>query len=124
MSGNQTGAADPLGAVKGFLAAAKDQDLQAMGGIFGDAEGAARDRIPRQELEQRELFMVRCLRHDRYDIVANAPSAGGGQTIAVNLSFKELTRSTSFAVVQGPERRWYVQKFEPSTLQDICVRRT
>jgi hypothetical protein len=68
--------------------------------------------------------MVRCLRHDRYDIVGDAPSAGGGRAIAVSLAFKELTRSTSFAVVQGPERRWYVQKFEPSTLQDICVRRT
>src|SRR5579871_5767386 len=33
-NGSQTGAADPVGAVRGFLAAAKQQDLQAMSGLW------------------------------------------------------------------------------------------
>ena len=41
------GAADPVSAVRGFLAAAKEPDLQAMGVLWGDSQGPARDAIRR-----------------------------------------------------------------------------
>lgn len=122
-SGTYTGAPDAVGALRGFLAAAKEPDLQAMGVLFGDSEGPARERLSREELEKRELIMVRCLRHDRYDIVGDAPSPGGGRNFVVNLSYKELSRSSAFQVVMGPANRWYVQKFDPLALGDICARK-
>lgn len=120
---NRTGAADAVAALRGFLAAAKEPDLQAMGVLFGDSQGPARDGLPRDELEKRELIMVKCLRHDRYDIAGDAPAPGGGRNFVVNLAFKELTRSSNFQVVQGPANRWYVQKFDLAALNDICSRR-
>jgi len=59
---SSVGAPDAVSAVRGFLAAAKGPDLQAMGTLFGGAEGPVR---PSEELEKREVIMARCLRHDR-----------------------------------------------------------
>ena len=120
---NATGAADAQAAVRGFMAAAKNQDLQAMGAIFGDSYGSARERIPREELEKRELIMMCYLRHDRYALLGDAPAPGGGRAVAVSVTFKELTRSTNFNVVRGPENRWYVKEFDINALQDICSRK-
>jgi len=121
--GSGSGAPDPVSAVRGFLDAAKEPDLQAMSVLFGDTQGAARDGLPREELEKRELIMVRCLRHDRYNIVRDAPAPGGGRTYSVSIEYKELTRSANFQVVRGPSSRWYVQKFDLGALNDICTHR-
>jgi len=114
------GAPDALGAVRGFLAAAKGSDLQKMGTLFGDVQGPARQS---EELEKREVIMARCLRHDSYDVVTDAPNPGGGRNFVINLNFHELSRSANFQVVMGPERRWFVQSFDPAALSDICSRR-
>src|SRR4051812_18388111 len=81
--GNQTGAADAGAALRAFLAAAKAQDLQGIGAVWGDKDGTSRDRIPREEAERRELIMASCLKHDSYQVVADAPTTGGGRTFAV-----------------------------------------
>jgi hypothetical protein len=122
--GNQAGAPDAVTAVRGFLAAAKEPDLQAMGVLFGNAQGPARDMLAREDLEKREVIMARCLRHDRYDIVGDAPNPGGGRNFVVNLVYRDVSRSSNFEVVMGPSNRWYVQKFDPASLNDICARRT
>jgi len=121
--GSGSGAPDPVSAVRGFLDAAKEPDLQAMSVLFGDTQGAARDGLPREELEKRELIMVRCLRHDRYDVVRDTPAPGGGRTFSVNINYRGLSRSSNFQVVRGPSNRWYVQKFDLGALNDICTHR-
>ena len=120
-TGNATGGADAQGAVRAFMAAAKQQDLQALGGVWGNASGPARDAISREELEKRELIMMKCLRHDRYDIAGDAPNPGGSRAMVVNLTYKDLSRSTNFVVVRGPSNRWYVEKFDLDPLQGICL---
>jgi hypothetical protein len=122
-NGAAGGAPDAVSAVRGFLAAAKEPDLQTMGRLFGGTQGPAGESLPREELEKREVIMARCLRHDTYDIVGDAPNPGGGRNFVVNLNFHDLSRSSNFQVVMGPERRWYVQSFDPSALNDICSRR-
>jgi hypothetical protein len=122
-SGNATGGQDAQAAVRGFMTAAKNQDLQAMGALFGDTYGAARERIGRDELEKRELIMMCYLRHDRYDLLGEAPAPGGGRAVAVSVTYKDITRSTNFDVVRGPESRWYVKSFDINSLQDICSRK-
>ncbi len=123
LSGNQTGAVDPAGAIRGFLTAAKAQDLQAMSAIWGTAEGPARDHMDRAYLEKTELIMVCYLKHDRYDIVGDAPNPGGTRAAVVNLTLGNLTRSTTFELVQGPASRWYVQSFDMQKLQEFCAKR-
>ena len=120
-TGNATGGADALGAIRAFMAAAKQQDLQALGGVWGNANGPARDAISREELEKRELIMMRCLRHDRYDIAGEAPNPGGSRAMVVNLTYRDVSRSTNFVVVRGPANRWYVEKFDLDPLQGICL---
>ena len=116
------GAADAQGAVRGFMAAAKQTDLQALGSLWGDKEGPARDRYPRDELEKRGIIMTRCLRHDSYDIVGDAPAVGGARAMVINLRLGDLSRSAEFLVVRGPSQRWYVQDVVNmmARLQDIC----
>jgi hypothetical protein len=120
-NGALTGAADAPSAVRTFMGAAKQQDLQALGGIWGDANGPARDAISREELEKRELIMLKCLRHDRYDIVGDAPSAGGSRVLVVALTYKGISQSTNFTTIRGPANRWYVEKFDLEPLQKICA---
>jgi hypothetical protein len=123
LNGNQTGAADPQAAVDGFLAAVKSQDLQAMGAIWGGPDGPARDLMPRDELEKRELIMACYLKHDHYAVLGDAPNPGGSRAFAVSVSYKDLTRTTTFQVVQGPARRWYVNTVDVLKLSDICARK-
>jgi hypothetical protein len=123
LSGSQTGAPNAQAAVDGFLAAVKTQDLQAMGALWGGPDGPARDLMPREELEKRELIMTCYLKHDHYDIVGDAPNPGGSRAFVVSVSYKDLTRSTTVQVVQGPAQRWYVETVDVLKLTDICARK-
>jgi hypothetical protein len=120
-SSGLTGAPDATAAVRTFMSAANLQDLQALGGIWGDVNGPARDAISREELEKRELIMLKCLRHDRYDIVGDAPSSGGSRTMAVSVTYRDVSTSSNFTVVRGPANRWYVQNVDLDSLQKICA---
>jgi hypothetical protein len=122
-SGNQVGAADPASAVRSFLAAVKQQDLQAMSNLWGGPNGLARDQLGRQELEKRELIMMCYLKHDRADILGDAPDPTGGRVLAVRLGLGQLSQSTNFHLVQGPESRWYVESFDIQQLQQFCAKR-
>jgi hypothetical protein len=117
-----TGAADHVSAVRGFMAAVKQTDLQALGSFWGNKDGPARESLPRDELEKRGIIMARCLRHDTYEIIGDAPSAGGARAIVVNLRLGDLSRSADFVVVRGPSQRWYVQDITNmmQRLQEIC----
>lgn len=122
-AGNQTGAADPSSALRGFMAAAKAPDLQAMSAFWGDPEGSARDRMPHEQLEQRELIMASCLKYDNYDVVGDAPAQGGGRTFAVLLAKPGKSATVNFDVVRARDGRWYVQQFDITKLMaDYCRR--
>jgi len=123
LSGSETGAPDAISAIRGFLTAAKQTDLQAMGALWGSAQGPARDQVPREELEKREFVMMCYLKHDRYDVLGDAPNPGGTRAVIVNLTLGPITRSTNFEVVRGPNNRWYVQNVDIKSLQDLCARR-
>ena len=124
VSGSQTGGADAMAAIRGFLTAAKQQDIQSLGIFWGDAQGPARDRMERTEAEKRELIMVCYLKHDRYEIAGDAPNPGGTRAVVVNLTLGPLTRSANFQVVQGPGSRWYVSDVDLKALQDFCARKS
>jgi hypothetical protein len=117
------GATSPRAAVASFLAAARNEDLQAMASVWGTASGPARNTIPREELEKRELIMMCYLRHDRYNLIADTESTAGQRRIEAQLEKGTLSRTTAFTVVPAPDGRWYVQAFEMEALRDFCAKR-
>jgi hypothetical protein len=117
------GATSARAAVAGFLAAARNEDLQAMAVHWGTAAGPARNTIQRDELEKRELIMICFLRHDRYQLVSDTESTGGHRRIQVELEKGMLIRTTAFIVVPAHDGRWYVQSFDMEAVRQFCAKR-
>jgi hypothetical protein len=113
-----TGAATPRAAVERFVAAARMQDVQAVGAVFGDEKGPMRDHTDRQQMEQRSIIMLTCLRHDKAVISNPVPEMGGRQTATVEFTQGKLTGSTQFTVARGPGNRWYVFAFDITAMQN------
>ena len=109
------------------MAAAKSQDLQEMGLVWGTSSGpelkekeTAEERNTR---EQREIILFCFLKHDSYRVLGEAPATNGERVMAVELKFKGLTRPTNFTVTRGPPERWYVRQFDIEALRDICAQK-
>jgi hypothetical protein len=64
--------------------------------------------------------MARCLRHDRYDVIGDAPAVGGGRTFAISMSRPGKSATTNVDVVPAGDHRWYVQKVDLDKLSDYC----
>jgi hypothetical protein len=116
-----TGGPDATSAVRGFMAAAKVQSMQSLSIWWGDSEGATRDLIARDELEKRELIMLRCLKHDRYEVVGDALGTGGTRDVIVAVKYHDSENTTHLTVVAGPHSRWYVQNVDLKPLQSVCI---
>jgi hypothetical protein len=120
---NVAGGATAREAVQKFMAAAKAQDLQAMSTVWGTSAGPARGTMGQQEIEQREVIMMGCLKHDSYRVTSEGPAANRERIVGVEVRFKELTRPTNFYTTPGPSNRWFVRTFDLESLRDICVRK-
>lgn len=118
--GQLTGAAAPRLAVEQFMAAARSQDLQAFSAIWGSEKGSARDVVPREQLEKRELTMMCYLTHDKFDITSESTPKVTEHDFNVSLSRGSTTRDTKVTVVQGPSERWYVLDVQLEPLQALC----
>jgi hypothetical protein len=117
------GAPTPREAVDRFMAAAKTQDLQAMSLVWGTNAGPTIETMAKEERDQREIIMMCSLKHDSYRIMGEAPSTDGDRVIAMEVKFKDLTRSTSFKATRAQSNRWFVLKFDNDALRDICARK-
>ena len=115
------GASTPREAIERFLGTAKAQDYEGMSLVFGSAKGPARGTVEKVELEKREFILMRCLRHDRFQIGSETQTASGDKVLGVQLWFKDLTATSNFTVVEGPTKRWYVQEFRYEDFQSICT---
>jgi hypothetical protein len=122
---NAPGAATPRAAVQLFLATAKAQDLQAFSNIWGSSSGPARTSavMGAAELEQREIILMKCLRHDSYSILGETPAAGGERVFNVELKLGGVTARSDFTATLGPANRWYLRNFDTTKLQQICQTR-
>jgi len=114
------GANGPRSALDAFLASIRAKDLQALGAVWGDKNGAIRDtkRISRDEVEQRELLLMCYFGHDTYKVLSDAPAAGE-RIMRVSLTKGTLTRTTNFYLVGG-EDRWYVRSADMEPVRDLC----
>jgi hypothetical protein len=118
------GAASAEAAVAAYMTAVKNQDLQAMGSVWGSRDGSVLDTkvIPADEIERRELIILCFMRHDSYRVLAEAPAVEGKRVFATELSRGGLTRSTNFVVVQGPAGRWFVESVDLEPLRELVRR--
>jgi hypothetical protein len=115
-----TGATTPAGAITGFMAAAKAEDLQAVGNFWGTSTGPAREQMSRSEFEMRAYYIVKCVRHDSFTTLGESNAAGGQRVVQVQLKKNALTKVTTFTLVPGPQGRWYVYSLELTALNEIC----
>lgn len=123
--GGAGGAADSRSAVETFLSTIRAGDLQALALIWGTAEGPARDAgFGREELEQRELIMIWCMKHDSAQIGSELPHGERGRAYRVELTRGQRTRTTTMYTVPGPRGRWYVENVDlDPALRDFCRER-
>jgi hypothetical protein len=112
------GASSPRGALDLFLAAAKSQDLQALSSVWGDENGAARDRNPRREFEQSQLVLL-CLVHNDQAKVGDLRQAENGRFVTMVDMVQGKSKATiSYTVAKTPTGRWFVQSVDTKTLQN------
>ena len=114
------GGATATEAVTMMLAAAKAEDLQAVGAVWGDAAGLTREKWPRSEFEMRAFYVVKCLRNDRYQILNEGTGPNGGRIASVRITKGAETALTTFKLVPGKNGRWLVENAELAPLTKIC----
>ena len=124
---NTVGGANGRDAVQKLLAAAKAQDIQAMSIYWGTANGPARDdrqNMTVENMEQRLIYMARCLRHDTYTIRGETAIVGGERQFTVELRYRGGGATEDFVTTPGPGGRWFVSKFDVVKLNTICTAST
>jgi len=114
-------ASGPKPALDAFLSAIRAQDLQALAVAWGDKAGPVRDSkvFTREEMEQRELILIRCFKHDRARVLDESQAPGGERRFEVELVRGTVTRVADFLTVQGPDR-WYVRTANMDAVKDLC----
>jgi hypothetical protein len=119
---SMTGATSSSAAATMFVGAANSQDLQAMGAVWGDEKGAARDNMDRQQLDRRLIILQPCYVHDRAQILDDRPGTiPTDRLVRIQLTRGTRTKTLEFKVVRGPSNRWYVQDTAYETVQaDFC----
>jgi len=117
--GAPTGEVGARVAVQNFLAAARDRNVQAFTNLWGSSEGAARERMPRQELEQRVYIMMRCLRNDRAAVRSESSGEGNRRIVEVSLTRGHVTHQTTLTAVPS-HGRWFVEQVDMTPIRDFC----
>ena len=108
-----TGAPTPQAAVDRLLAAIRAQDLQALGAVWGDKRGSARDMMERDEYDKRVIVMQCYYSHDQARIVSGPTTKVDTVLFNLELSKGQVRANTTAKTLQGPGSRWYVLTMEP-----------
>jgi hypothetical protein len=114
------GAASPRLAVERFLAAVREQDLQAMSVVFGTSRGPARDNLDREQLDKRLIILQCYFNHDKFRILGENPGEGAHRVFTVELTRGRLVRSPHFYTIEGPDNRWFVDNMEIAAVREFC----
>ena len=118
----RTMASGSRGALDAFLGAVRAQDLQAMSNAWGNKDGPVRDSkvMSREDMEQRELYMVRCFKHDSFRVLGEAPAQDDERVFQVELTRGTIRRVTDFYTARGKDR-WYVRTANLDPVKELCT---
>ena len=119
-SQSDPGAATPSLAIKTFMTAIKNQDLDALALIWGSEKGPARDVTSSDQIRKRELIMECYLQHDSYTVQSDVEQQRGLHVVSLQITKGTFTRNTKTQVVLGPNNRWFVDNIELEPLKDLC----
>jgi hypothetical protein len=113
--------ATPRSALDAYMAAIHSQDLQAMSLAWGDKNGPVRDSktISRSEMEQREIYLMRCFRHDSFRVLGETQAADSERRMQVELARGTTRRVTDFYLAKGATR-WYVRSATIEPVRETC----
>ena len=122
MGSSLTGAPTARDAATMFVSAAQSQDLQAMGAVWGSAQGAARDNMDREQLDRRLIILQPCYAHDRAQVLdEQLGTSATERLVRIQLTRGNRTKTLEFKVVRGPSNRWYVENAAYESVQaDFC----
>lgn len=84
--------------------------------VWGTKDGPARDDMPRDLLEKKEVIMAQCLAHDSAGFIDDTPSLAGDRQVRFVLYRGTVTRTTSFTTEASPQARWFVKQID---LRDV-----
>jgi len=115
------GAKTSAGAAERFFAAVHAQDLQAMSQVWGTDKGAARDNMPRNELEKREVILQCYFDYDQFRVLSESPISEIRHMVRVELKREGRTRTPVVYTVLGPGGRWYVENLDIAAVKDFCA---
>jgi hypothetical protein len=116
-----TGAPSPRAAVDRLLSAIRAQDLQALGAVWGDKRGAARDIMQRDEYDQRVIVMQCYFSHDQARVLSGPTTKVDTVLFNLELTKGQIRAQTTAKTLQGPGSRWYVLTMDPVP-QGLCRR--
>ena len=118
------GAPAPRAAINGFLGAIFTPDIQVFSGFWGDKNGPVRDSkvMSRADMEQRSLYLMRCLKHDRYRVLGESPAADGERVFQVELTRGTTSKVTDFFTARAGDR-WYVREVKMEPVRELCSTR-
>ena len=120
-SGPVAGAESPDAAVRGFLAAARGNDMRGLAAVWGNAESPVRDRAKSAEVEQRAMIIICHLRHDQATLGMPQSGQAGRQLIPVDLTQGDRTARTTFTTVQNAKTgRWFVEDVGLAPVAAFC----
>ena len=114
-----TGAPSPRDAVDRLLEAIRAQDLQALGAVWGDKRGAARDIMERDVYDQRVIVMQCYFSHDQARVLTGPTTKVDTVLFNLELQKGQLRVQTTAKTLQGPGSRWYVLTMDPVP-QGLC----
>lgn len=114
------GASTSAGAVARFFAAVHAQDLQAMSLVWGTEKGSARDNMPRNELEKREVILQCYFDSDKFRILSESPTSETRHMVRVELERQGRIRTPVVYTVLGPGGRWFVENLDIAAVKDFC----
>ena len=73
-------------------------------------------------MEQRELYLIRCLKHDTFRVLGDSPALDGERIIRVELVRGTVAKSTDFSLARSGDR-WFVRTFALDPVKDLCAAR-
>ena len=119
-----TGAASPRAAVDAMLAAVRQQDLQALGAVWGDKRGSARSvmeaeagsrnpTMDRDAYEKRVILLQCYLMHDQARVLSGPTTKVDTVSFDLELRKGQARTTLTAKTLQGPASRWYVVNMAP-----------
>ncbi len=91
-----------------------------MGQVWGTTRGAARDNMPRAELERREVILQCYFNYDTFRVLGESPISEVRRAVRVELVRAGRVREPTIYTVQASDGRWFVENLDITAVKDFC----